>query len=43
VALIQQGAESIIRLEVAIRGWLYGCHKGMDMVRDNAQVGRDGI
>jgi len=31
---------SIILLEVAIRGWEHGGHKGMDMFRDNAQVGR---
>jgi len=30
----------IIPLEVAIRGWGHGGHKGMDMVRNNAQVGR---
>jgi len=30
----------IIKLEVAIRGWVHGGHKGMDMVRNNAQVGR---
>jgi len=29
----------IILLEVAIRGWVHGGHKGMDMVRNNAQVG----
>jgi len=32
--------EMIILLEVAIRGWVHGGYKGMDMVRNNAQVGR---
>jgi len=30
----------IILLEVAIRGWVHGGHKGIDMDRNNAQVGR---
>jgi len=29
----------IILLEVAIRGWVHGGHKGMDVVRNDAQVG----
>jgi len=29
----------IILLEVAIRGWVHGGHKGMDVIRNNAQVG----
>jgi len=29
-----------ILLEVAIRGWVHGGHKGMGMVRNNAQIGR---
>jgi len=27
-------------LEVAIRRWVHGGHKGMDMVRNSSQVGR---
>jgi len=27
-------------VKVSIRGWGHGGHKGMDMVRNNAQVGR---
>jgi len=30
----------IILLEIAIREWVHGGHKGMGMVRNNAQVGR---
>jgi len=28
------------QFEVAIRGWVHGGHKGVDMIRNNAQVGR---
>jgi len=30
----------IILLELAISGWVYGGHKGIEMFRNNAQVGR---
>jgi len=38
--MIQALWHGIILLKVAKRGGVHGGHKGMDMVRNNAQVGR---